>query len=194
LHEFAHVIFDLESDQVAIDYKDVRKSSLEEIRAEAFAQEALVPQEVLVQVSSRYGLNWKSLSEAGLAKIAAATHAEPKLILKAAKECGWIDEDQWLAYTMYSCESELKEASEHALSTEEYLHTLAELPPWIASNRQARVGKISVVLPVNYVKRVLEAWEARRIADGKAAEMLFIDKAEFKRRFADTLPDIRSAF
>jgi hypothetical protein len=80
------------------------------------------------------------------------------------------------------------------LSTEEYLHTLAELPPWIASNRQARVGKISVVLPVNYVKRVLEAWEARRIADGKAAEMLFIDKAEFKRRFADTLPDIRSAF
>ena len=45
MHEVGHAIFDLESEQISIDYKDESSDELKELRAQTFAQECLVPKE-----------------------------------------------------------------------------------------------------------------------------------------------------
>ena len=78
LHELAHSLFDLDNEQVSIDYREQQPSQLLEIRAESFAQEVLVSEGVLSQITNRYGLDWSNLSVNDLARPQLLIHMQNK--------------------------------------------------------------------------------------------------------------------
>jgi Zn-dependent peptidase ImmA (M78 family) len=194
LHEIGHAIFDLESDQVSIDYKDEASDELKELRAQTFAQECLVPQSVLVQISNRFGIKWDGLAAADLAQLMAYSHAEQRLILKAAYDAEFIDAEQFERYSGIDCLAELRSLTTHALNTREYLRTQAlEMPKWIAENRNTELGRRSLRLPSLYVSQVLNAWADQQISEGKAAEMLMVDRDTFRVRFSSIVKGTQKA-
>jgi Zn-dependent peptidase ImmA (M78 family) len=189
LHEVAHAIFDLENDPVALDFKNASAASeISEIRAQKFAQECLVPRSVLVHAENRLGLKWTELSPENVADLVTSTHAEQALVLKAALDNSLIDEDLLRTYLAYDCRSLIRQSSPHALTTREYLRTLAnQSPKWIAENRNTSVGQRPLRLPSNYVAEVIDTYDQGEISMGKAAEMLMMDKEAFRDRFSPVL-------
>jgi Zn-dependent peptidase ImmA (M78 family) len=192
-HELGHALLDLDRDLISIDYRkadgpvsDEPERSLEEQRAQAFAQHILVPKSVLVQEANRHGLRWDALAPKDLAQLIADTHAEQRMILKAALEYGFIDDDEFAKYLDVDCGEELRLLSDHALNTPEFLQARSlDAPKWLPENRKVKVGGHTLRLPVGYVVRVLDALNAGQISLGKAAEMLFIDEYVFSQRFPD---------
>ena len=188
-HELCHAIFDVETEQVSIDYLDEENNALNEQRAQAFAQDFLVPRSVLAHYTSQMGIDWSSLSATTLAKLIAEIHVEQRMLLNAAFGAGLITADQVEAYRALDCSDALRSVSEHALSTPEYLSQPGnESAKWIAENRTAKVGARRLLLPVGYVKQVLEAVTCEEISIGKAAEMLMTDEQTFLQRFGDLVP------
>jgi len=184
LHEIGHAIFDLESDQVSIDYKEETSDELKELRAQTFAQECLVPKAVLVQISNRFGIKWDNLTSMSIAQLMAYSHAEQRLVLKAAHDAELIDTEQLQQYTNVDCSADVRQLTTHALNTREYLRSQAfEMPKWIAENRNTELGRRSLRLPSLYVGQVLDAWTNQQISEGKAAEMLMVDRDTFRSRF-----------
>jgi Zn-dependent peptidase ImmA (M78 family) len=188
MHEIGHVIFDLESEQVSVDYKDETSDDLKELRAQTFAQECLVPRSVLVQITNRHGLKWSHLSSTEIATLMADSHVEQRLVLKAAYEAELIDADQLEHYSGIDCADELRTLSSHAWNTQEYLRSQpSQMPPWIAKNRNTEFGRRSLRLPSLYVGQVIEACSANQISEAKAAEMLMIEDSTFRKRFGSLL-------
>ena len=66
LHELAHLIFDFPSEGAALDvFGTGPKNEISELRAEAFAQEAAIPKEVLAHVAQK---TWDHVEISGLCK------------------------------------------------------------------------------------------------------------------------------
>jgi hypothetical protein len=108
MHELGHAIFDLESEQVSVDYKDTAFVELIEMRAQAFAEESLVPRSVLIQFANRRGIRWNQISPEDLAYLVASCHVEASLVLKAAFEADLIDAEQLSRYSAYECATEVR--------------------------------------------------------------------------------------
>lgn len=188
MHEVGHAIFDLESEQISIDYTTDASDELKDQRAQAFAQECLVPKSVLVQLANRFGLKWGSISAANLATLVGYSHVEQRLVLRAAYDSELISAEQLEAYGALDCASELRELTTHALSTREYLRKQAvEMPKWIAENRNTDLGRRSLRLPSLYVGQVIEALNGQQISESKAAVMLMMDRETFVTRFGSLI-------
>src|SRR5450432_2655548 len=175
LHEVCHAVFDLENDPVALDFRDQPEdgSPLSEVRARAFAQEALVPRSVLVHYTNQLGLNWQRLTAQQIAQLMAAVHVEQETLLGAAYESGFISEEQHRQYLEYDCGAVLREISLHAWTTREFVRRQAgESPKWIAENRNTTIGARSLRLPAGYVQQVIETLNMGEISIAKAAELL----------------------
>jgi Zn-dependent peptidase ImmA (M78 family) len=192
-HELCHAIFDLDNEQVSLDYKSEysdqygRASTIDisELRAQVFAEECVIPKTVLVALANQIGIHWNALSVENLAFLVAKSHVEQGMVLRAAKRSGLIDEEQFKTYYAYDCAAYVKQFTDHALSTREYLKKMSmESPKWKAENRRASIGSRTLRLPVGYIQQVLEALKDSHISEGKAAEMLMIDKDVLRQRFS----------
>ncbi len=183
-HELCHAIFDVENDQVSIDFRDGASEEFKERRARIFMQNILAPREVLVSAQNRLGLNWHAPSELQMARLVADLGVEQKVIGDAAFDAGWIDASEREAWTRLNCESELKAISPHALSTEEFLaQSKISNPLWAAKHRTASVGSATLRFPVAYVEEVVQAANENLITPAKAAELLMTDKRSLQGRF-----------
>jgi Zn-dependent peptidase ImmA (M78 family) len=189
MHELGHAIFDIDDDQVTIDYRnDEECSDLGELRAQVFARECLVPRSVLIQVQNRFGLKWDSLSVEDVARLVASCEVEKKLVLKSAYDNQLIDQSAFDRYLDYDCGTMVRQFSERALTTKEFLKKQAtESPFWLAENRKTTTTARRVRLPSWYVDEVLQTLRAADISFCKAAEMLMIDTATLKSRFGQLL-------
>jgi Zn-dependent peptidase ImmA (M78 family) len=187
MHELCHAIFDLEDDPVAIDLQDASgPQALSEARAQAFSQEVLVPKSVMVHLTNKIGVKWDNMSPEVLARLIAESHAEKALVLKAAVDNEFIDEDQRSLYDGFDCGSLVRSYSTHALNTREYLKARSEeSPKWIGENRNTDTGIRSLRLPVRYIDEIISALNDGLITIGKAAEMAMMEKQTFIRRFRD---------
>jgi hypothetical protein len=195
LHEICHAVFDLENDPVALDFVGQSVGTdISEARAQAFAQECLVPRSVLVHYTNQLGIRWHDLSEANIAMLVAQVHAEQAAVLRAACVHGMITEEQFQQYRTYDCAELLRELSEHSLTTDEYLkRRQLQSPLWRASLRNTTVGNRSLRLPVAHVQRVIETLNAGEISFGKAAEMLMMDKDTFAERYGELIHEAAMA-
>ena len=190
LHEVAHAIFDAEADGAALDYVEGNGAvgdDLKEARASAFAREVLIPPEVLRHVSQRRGLRWTEVSDSDLAHLVADTHVELRTILAVAVETGLLDESKATGLVGREIGRSLKEISNHALSTEEYIKGVGlDKATWLG-RRTTTIPSPKLVLPVPYVSSVLEAVGRLDISASKAAELLMIEEADFESRFKDVV-------
>ena len=196
LHEVCHAIFDIENDQISIDLLDSHDvTAMSEVRASAFARETLVPEPVLRHYENQIGIKWDRLKVSDIAELMAHTHVEQATLLGAAFQGGFISASQRSRYLDLDCAEALKAISKHALSTREYLDQEEGGPEsrnWIAANRTTTVGQRRLLLPVGYVKQVIDTLMSGDISRGKAAEFLMIDRYTFEERFggqiAETCP------
>lgn len=187
MHEIGHAIFESAYVGASLDFLD-REEIAEplEMRAQAFAQECLVPKAVLVHIAQSHGIKWANLSARSLARLVADTHVELQTVVNAAMETGLIVPETADQLKRIDISTDLHELSQHALSTEEYLELVG------AENAQEWIGKRTTTLtprplrlPVGYVTSVVDAYRNSQISSGKAAEYLMIDDSEFIERFGD---------
>jgi Zn-dependent peptidase ImmA (M78 family) len=186
MHEVGHAIFDSAYMGASLDFLD-REDTTEplEMRAQAFAQECLVPKSVLVHVAQTNGIKWTNLSARSLARLVADTHAEQRTVVDAGVEAGLIAPEMAEELKRVDVSKEVHEFSPHALSTEEYLELIgSNAEEWIGK-RTTTLSPRSLRLPVGYVMSVVDAYRSSQISSGKAAEYLLIDPSEFVQRFGD---------
>lgn len=193
-HELAHAIFDIETAAASIDFIDEfdRSQQLEEARAEAFAQEALVPQELLHHIAQTKGLKWGSLTTHGLALLVAYAQVEQRAVVKAAFEAGFIDEQQAEQYRSMHIHDDLKQLTERALSTREFVESrkLESREIISAENRTTTIPSRALRLPLPYVAKVVELTRKEAISPGKAAQFLMIDREVLEQRFGACLNEV----
>lgn len=191
MHEIAHAIFDARRAGASVDFRDGHEEGgdFAEERADAFAEAAIVPQELLRSVAAQGAIQWPRLDEASLALLVAETHAEQRLILRAASEAGFITDDQRLALAEVNLAPRLKELTERALTTAEYLRKYPEKAPEFVGKRHTTLRARSLRLPVGYIKRVFEAQQSSLISIGRAARMLMIGEGEYRSRFGVAAPE-----
>lgn len=185
MHELAHAIFDVESTIAALDLSTgTSKDELAELRADAFAQESLVPMEVLRNIGQRQGVRWDSLSRSNFAELMAATHVEQRLLVKALLGTELINSNTASVLSSFDIVGELREFSDHALSTDEFMQS-ANVHDGQFKKRTTTTGPRKLRLPFRYVTAVLNAFSSQLISRGKAARMLMIDEYDFSERFAE---------
>lgn len=187
MHEVGHSIFESAYVAASVDFLDVHSvADPLEMRAQAFAQECLVPRSVLVHVAQTHGIKWTNLSARALARLVAGTHVEQQTVIDAAVDAGLVPADTADELKRIDIAADLHELSEHALSTDEYLETLGaeNAQQWIGK-RTTTLSPRSLRLPVGYVNSVVDAYRNRQISLGKAAEYLMVDDSEFVERFGD---------
>jgi Zn-dependent peptidase ImmA (M78 family) len=190
LHEVAHAIFDAETEGATLDFHNEYHAAISEERADAFAQEALVPRNTLFHISQRQGFSWVSLTPRQLATICAECHTEKRTVLRAAFEADLISQELFDHYSEMEIGGLLPDITEHALSTEEYIRSRGqETAAWIGK-RESTIPSRKIRLPVAYIKTVLEALDNACISRGKAAEMLFVDNDVFRERFPDSAGEL----
>jgi Zn-dependent peptidase ImmA (M78 family) len=190
LHEISHCIFDLEGDPVSVDYQHENSDDLREKRANLFAQECLVPTSALTYMTNKFGVKWAALSAELLAKMVAESTAEQRLILRAALNQRMITPDQHDRYLTYECTPLLKEFSQHALPAREFLATVPkDQHRWFFQDRFVKVGNRGILLPVAYLKTIIELISSGRITIAKAAELTMMDSYAFQERFRQMIPE-----
>lgn len=186
MHEVGHAIFESAYVGASLDFLNKEETAEPvEMRAQAFAQECLVPKSVLAHVAQSNGIKWPNLSVRSLAKLVADTHVEQKTVINAAVEAGLLTPELGDELKRVDIAKDLHDISQHALSTEEYLERLgADADQWVGK-RTTTLSLRSLRLPVGYVNSVVDAYRNCQISSGKAAEYLMIDTAEFIERFGD---------
>ncbi|MGA3028827.1 MAG: hypothetical protein ABSF98_29155 [Bryobacteraceae bacterium] len=188
MHELGHAVFDLGSSPVTVDYLDgAGNDEFTEVRAQAFARDALVPASVLSHATNKWGIHWNSMTPVTIAQLMASTHVEQRTLLEAACEYGYFPQDKLEDHQKLNCSSELAALSDHALTTEAYLRRQPSIPLWIAQNRNTALGGRSLRLPAGYVEQVILAFNDGEISRGKAAEMLLMDRSTMEERFGGLL-------
>jgi Zn-dependent peptidase ImmA (M78 family) len=189
LHELGHAIFDLDSESVTLDYRGEDDfSEFRERRAQAFAEEMLVPLKVIRHIqNTTAGFDWASLTARDLALLVAKTEAEARTVLSAALLHGLINDCQYEEYLHLNIAAELKQLTPRALSTREFLAQTFGEDVWAANKRTTTLSPRRLRLPVSYVKKVLSAARDEEISFGKAAEMMMIDKDTLVERFGREL-------
>lgn len=189
LHEVCHLIFDDRSTGLSIDFTDVHVvRDVAEERADAFAQEMLVPGVVLLNVAQRNGIRWDSLDADGLARVVAETHAEQRVVLRAAHGASLITAEQHDELMNASIASPLAQMSQRALTAIEYFKLFPDQKATL-ENRKTTIPSVTLRLPASYVKAVTEAAKLGTVSVGKAAEFLMIDRRTFATRFPDFVPE-----
>jgi Zn-dependent peptidase ImmA (M78 family) len=184
MHEVAHAIFDVESAIASLDFTTATgQPDVQEQRADAFAQECLVPWETLRHWSQQTGVRLGALEANTLADLMAATHVEQRLLVKALSDAAAIDPAAIERLNGLDVSSKLADVSEHALSTREFVRSLKAAPPAWLNKRSTTEAPRKLLLPVRYVDSVLKAFTGGVISRGKAARMLMVDEAEFADRF-----------
>lgn len=190
LHEICHGIFDLEGEPVSVDYRRETSDDISERRANLFAQECLVPKAVLVYLVNRFGIHWERLSAKNLASLIAGSKAEQRLVLRAALSHKMITPDQHDEYLKFDCAADLKKLSPQALTTREFLATVPhDQHKWFFQDRFVKIGGRGLLLPVGFLKIVIELLSADRITIDKAAELTMMDRYTFQERFRQMLPE-----
>lgn len=189
LHEVCHLIFDDRSTGLSIDFADTNVAhDVAEERADAFAQEMLVPTVVLKNEAQRNGIHWDSLDAEGLARLVAETHAEQRVVLRAARSEGLIEDEQYKRLLDASIAPTLSQMSERALTSIQYFKRFPEQKATL-ENRKTTIPSVTLRLPASYVKAVTEAAKLGTVSVGKAAEFLMIDRRTFATRFPDFVPE-----
>lgn len=185
LHEVAHAIFDADSNGAELDFFDADQDKLAEARADAFAQQVLVPKQVLQHLAQKSGIRWSELTSRSLAQLVAETHAEQRALLRSALENDLITRDLFEQYSSFDIAATLPSMSQHALSTEEFIKVSgANAEEW-KGKRNTTIPSRTLRLPSSYIKAVMEAFKSGTISRGKAAAMLMIDQKVFEDRFGD---------
>lgn len=185
MHEVGHAIFEPFTG-ATLDFMDANLGEdAIEIRAQAFAQEALVPKRVLFHVAQSLGVKWTALSDKSLAALVAGTHVEQRMVIAAAIDADFISADKREELNRTDISSHLRELSDHALTTEEFLQKRGEEAPDWVGKRATTLAPMSIRLPIGYVNSVVDAYRNRQISPAKAAEYLIIDEQEFLERFGD---------
>lgn len=195
-HELAHAIFDALGEGASIDLRDQDSISnpsitdVQEQRAQAFAQECLVPREVLRHAASSRGLKWDRLTASDLATLVGDLQVELKTVVAAAVEADMVGPEDASGYLRAEL-SDLKRISTHALSTQEFLASIGpeRAKPFTGKRTTTLTGR-KILLPVGYVDRVLRACQAEQISMSRAAQMLMIDRDTLEERF----PTLQQAF
>lgn len=188
LHEIAHAIFEAPSG-ATMDFYDADLGSLAEERADAFAQQVLVPRTVLQHVAQKSGIRWDALSPQLLARLVAETHAEKRAVLRSALESELIPPKLFEEYKDFEIASILPSLSEHALSTEDYIRTVGKKSDQWQGKRNTTIPSRTLRLPPSYVKAVTEAVSSGHISRGKGAAMLMIEEKDFIARFGEASED-----
>lgn len=182
-HEIAHAIFDADSAGATLDFysRDPSGALIEE-RADAFAQQMLVPRQVIQHIAQRNGVKWNDISAAQLGRLVADTHAEKRLVLRSALEGGFVSRPQFDSLMELDISDIVRKYSEHALSADEYIRIHCDADEW-RGKRQTNLCSTSLRLPSAYVNAVVTAFRSSEISRGKAAEMLMVDDDTFRERF-----------
>jgi hypothetical protein len=187
MHEVGHAIFESTYVGASLDFLD-RDDTTDplEMRAQAFAQECLVPKSVLVHVAQTNGIKWTNLSTRSLARLVAGTLVEQRTVVNAGLEAGLIAPEAAEELKRADISSELHDVSPHALMTDEYLESIGpdKAKGWLGK-RTTTLTPRPLRLPVGYITMVVDAYQSCQISLGKAAEYLMVDEPEFVRRFGD---------
>ena len=189
MHELGHAIFEPFTGATL----DLTNGAFEEdieIRAQSFAQEALVPREVLLHAAQSMGCKWNALSADSLSNLVAVTHVEPKTLLNAAQDAGFLDSAQVEELRRIDISASLRRVSEHALTTQEYLEKMGTTDQEWIGKRTATLTARPIRLPIGYVNAVVEAYRNRYISPSKAATYLLVEEKEFLQRFGDIYEEI----
>jgi hypothetical protein len=129
------------------------------MRDQAFSQEVLIPKEVLFHIAQSHDIKWNALNADSLAKLVADTHVEPKVLVDAAVDSGYVSVEQGADLKCIDIASRVDELSDHALSTEEYLGKIGvERTDWVGK-RTTTITPRSIRLPVGYRCR---RWSRKR--------------------------------
>jgi len=183
-HETAHLIFDALKAGASVDFSEVEPRGAEDVieqRADAFAQDMLVPPVVLRHLAQANGIDWERFTPEALAALVADTEVEAGLVLKAAAEAQLLSKDQRAEASGFDIATLLRARTERALSAPEYFRRHPE--------REHELGKRATAtspplrLPAGYVGAVVEAVNEGVIAASKGAELLMIDRRVFHARF-----------
>ncbi|AKF08839.1 XRE family transcriptional regulator [Sandaracinus amylolyticus] len=196
-HEIAHLIFDAESEGASIDFKTEDESSIgslsesvTEQRADAFAQEMLVPASVLRHVAQASGINWKRLEAEDLATLVAKLEVEARVILRAAVEGKFLDAEGAARAQTLDYRAHLEQLTERALPAMKYFGRHPEKKSdWLEKRTATAVG-VPLYLPPSYVQAVVGAVERGTVSWSKGAELLMVDRRTFMERFGDRVPGI----
>jgi Zn-dependent peptidase ImmA (M78 family) len=190
MHEVGHAIFEPFTG-ASLDFAETTDTlDAIELRAQAFAQESLVPKEVLLHAAQSHGIKWNTLDETALARLMADTHVEQRMIVSAAADAGVIEVARQEELIRLDIHSQLRIFSDHALSTEEFLQKHGEEDvDWIGK-RTTSLSPRAIRLPIGYVNAVVDAYRNRQISPGKGAEYLIIEEQEFLERFGDIYENV----
>jgi Zn-dependent peptidase ImmA (M78 family) len=194
MHELGHAIFDAPSTGASLDFVDSnRGNELSEQRAQAFAQEALLPREVLHHIAQSHGVKWDAFTSDDMALLVADTQVEQRMVSKAAVDAGFVSPEKEEILQNFDISDRLRQVSERALSTSEYLEKLGGEGEQrlMLGRRTATIPSRPIRLPVPYVRGVVSALQEKKISRGKAAELLMIDKYDLESRFGDLLEATR---
>jgi Zn-dependent peptidase ImmA (M78 family) len=191
MHELGHAIFD-QADGGKVDLtQSLSKAepdgeSVSELRAQAFAKHVLLPYKLIISVCSQYSISLSELTTYDLARLVEKTHVGKHTLIEALRDYNLIDDEQVRCYQDYNIASELRQLTDHALSLKEYLQKFGEekAREWL-NKRTTQHGKRRLILPVPYVRAVLDAVTQFSISIGKAAELLMIDTYTFEQRFPE---------
>jgi len=183
-HELCHLVFDADSEGASVDLVESHETSVSEIRAEAFALEALVPKRVLLHLAAHAKVSWQALDLDGLARLVAATEVEHRAVLRAAKLAGVITAEQADALVTEDVMPLVRRYSDHALTAAEFIkknpeHVTSE---W-REKRNTTIPRLPLRLPVGYVRSVVEAERALEVSPARAAALLMIDERTYRQRF-----------
>ena len=190
MHEIGHAIFDAPSSGASVDFVDSNESKdLSERRAQAFAQEALLPREVLHHTAQSRGIKWAAITAEDIAQLVAATQVEQKLVARAAVDAGFVPPENEENLRNLDISDRLRGITDRALDTSEYLEKFGKdaEQKLMLGKRTATIPSRPLRLPVPYVRGVVGALLDRRISRGKAAELLMIDKYDLEFRFGNEL-------
>jgi Zn-dependent peptidase ImmA (M78 family) len=190
MHELAHAIFDAPGDGASLDFRSADSitpnydvDDIKEQRAQAFAQECLIPKEVLRHAAHTNGINWSALRSQDLALLVRLTNVEQNIVLAGAVDADFVTAEQAKDYSELQIQHDLREIDNHALSTQEYIEKLGMHDAPFTGKRATTIPRRKLALPVGYINRVLDAVNDQKISSGRAAEMLMIDKDTFVDRF-----------
>lgn len=191
VHEVAHAIFDAESAGATLDFfedtelsDDVSsESDISEERADAFAQEVMVPAQVVKAAANSIGIDWANVSANDLAKLVASTHVEKQTLIGAMLAAELITHEQAAELRLSDIADILLSISDRALSAPQYLEKYGREHAQTFGNRDTETSPRKLRIPVAYRDAVVGLYQSGEISRGKAAEMLMIDESTFEERF-----------
>ncbi len=196
MHELGHSLFDSTSggqvDTVeSTETASINKENLIEVRADAFARETLLPKKVLLSILNRNGLRPTTLTAEGLAVLVADSGVEKKTVVDVLVEQELIDNALATHYTSLEIADHLRRVSDHALNTREYIAKIGQqaASAW-TGKRMTTFATHKLLLPVPYVKAVIDAVKGFAISISRAADLLMIDEETLVSRFPELAAEV----